>query len=704
MAQLLHSPSFTSINMHTACSIKCRPSFSVQFSFTPLHTKKPTSILHNSGKFSTRAFDTESNEKLSDEYKGISGKVELADDNGSCTSAGGDDDKYPSGEFVYKKLDPWASFTVKLKMLFALPWERVKKGSVLTMKIQGEISDQLKGRFSSGLSLPQICENFIKAAYDPRISGIYLHIEPLNCGWGKVEEIRRHILDFKKSGKFIVGYVSACGEKEYYIGCACEELYAPPSAYFQLYGLTVQASFLGGVLEKVGIEPQVERIGKYKSGGDQLTRKSISNENREMLTALLDNIYGNWVDKISFAKGKKKEDIDNFINEGVYEVERLKDDGWITDVKYDDEVISLLKERLGISSSKNLPTVDYRKYRRIRRWTLGLTGSRDQIAIIRTSGSISRARGPLSASNSGIVAEEFIEKIRSVKGFAIPLRSKRYKAVVLRIDSPGGDALASDLQPLLKLVLARLHRKNHVVIMWREIKLLSASKPVIASMADVAASGGYYMAMAAQAIVAENLTLTGSIGVITGKFNLERLYDKIGFNKEIISRGRYAELTAAEQRPFRADEAELFAKSAASAYRSFRDKAASSRSMTVDKMEEVAQGRVWTGNDAASRGLVDAIGGLSRAVAIAKQKANLPLDEEVTLVELSRPSTSLPEILGGFSSSIVEADKTMKELLQVMASSDGIQARMDGIMIQQLDDSSYANLVFTLIKDCLSSL
>ncbi|KAK4479288.1 hypothetical protein RD792_014799 [Penstemon davidsonii] len=679
MAQLLHSPSFTSIHMHTTCSIKCRPSFSVQLSLTPLHTKKPNSIVHNSGKFSTRAFDTESNEKLSDEYKEISGKVKLADDNGSCTSAGGEDDKYPSGEFVYKELDPWASFTVKLKMLFALPWERVKKGSVLTMKIRGEISDQLKGRFSSGLSLPQICENFIKAAYDPRISGIYLHIEPLNCGWGKVEEIRRHILDFKKSGKFIVGYVSACGEKEYYIGCACEELYAPPSAYFQLYGLTVQASFLGGVLEKVGIEPQVERIGKYKSAGDQLTRKSISNENREMLTALLDNIYGNWVDKISLAKGKEKEDIENFINEGVYEVERLKDDGWITDVKYDDEVISLLKERLGISSSKNLPTVDYRKYRRIRRWTLGLTGSRDQIAIIRTSGSISRARGPLSASNSGIVAEEFIEKIRSLK------ESKRYKAVVLRIDSPGGDALASDL-------------------MWREIKLLSASKPVIASMADVAASGGYYMAMATQAIVAENLTLTGSIGVVTGKFNLERLYDKIGFNKEIISRGRYAELTAAEQRPFRADEAELFAKSAANAYRSFRDKAASSRSMTVDKMEEVAQGRVWTGNDAASRGLVDAIGGLSRAIAIAKQKANLPLDEEVTLVELSRPSTSLPEILGGFGSSIVEADKAMKELLQVMASSDGIQARMDGIMFQQLDGSSYANLVFTLIKDCLSSL
>ncbi|KAK0575753.1 hypothetical protein LWI29_006448 [Acer saccharum] len=245
------------------------------------------------------------------------------------------DSHYPSGEFEFQKFDAWKSFSVKLRMLIAYPWERVRKGSVLKMTLRGQISDQLKSRFSSGLSLPKICENFIKAAYDPRVSGIYLHIESLNCGWGK----------------FIIGYVPACGEKEYYLACACEELYAPPSAYFSLYGLTVQASFLGGVLEKVGVEPQVQRIGKYKSAGDQLTRKTMSEENCEMLTALLDNIYENWLDKVS--------------------------------------------------STKAL-----------------------------------------------------------------------------------GDALASDL-------------------MWREIRLLAESKPVVASMSDVAASGGYYMAMAAQTIIAE---------------------------------------------------------------------------------------------------------------------------------------------------------------------------------------------------------
>ncbi|CAN4088310.1 unnamed protein product [Withania somnifera] len=631
----------------------------------------PSSIHRN---FSVSAFDTKNDDVLSSSKDEPVAEINGEDSEETSTK----EDQYPSGEFDFEEYGAWKSLIVKFRMLFAFPWERVRKGSVLTMKLRGQISDQLQSRFSSGLSLPQICENLVKAAYDPRISGVYLHIEPLGCGWGKVEEIRRHILDFRKSGKFIVGYAPACGEKEYYIGCACEELYAPPSAYFALYGLTVQASFLGGVFEKVGIEPQVQRIGKYKSAGDQLTRKSISDENREMLTALLDNIYGNWLEKIALTKGKKKEDIEQFVNDGVYKVERLNEESWITDIKYDDEVMSMLKERLGIPKDKNLPEVDYRKYSRVRRWTLGLAGYKDQIAVIRASGSISRTRGRFSSSSSGIIAEKLIEKIRNVR------ESKRYKAVVLRIDSPGGDALASDL-------------------MWREIKLLAESKPVIASMADVAASGGYYMAMAAQAIVAENLTLTGSIGVVTGKFNLGNLYEKIGFNKETISRGRYAELTAAEQRPFRPEEAELFAKSAQHAYTQFRDKAALSRSMTVDKMEEVAQGRVWTGKDALSRGLIDAVGGLSRAIAIAKQQANIPQDRQVSVVELSRPSASLPEFLSGIGSSLAGADRTLKELLNDVASSDGIQARMDGVMFEKLGGATYTNPLFMLIKDCLSS-
>ncbi|KAL5725643.1 hypothetical protein ACHQM5_008766 [Ranunculus cassubicifolius] len=671
MSKFLHNPHLNSINLLTFTSFLSKSSIPIQLTSSSSLTRPLSNSLLKYPQFfpnspnhrrnlAIQAFESSSEMKI-DEKK-LDEKV-----NNGGLGLSKEKEEYPSGEFEYKKIQGWRGFIVKLRMLFAFPWQRVKKGSVLSMKLRGEISEQLKSRFSSELSLPQICENFIKAAYDPRISGVYLQIEPLNCGWGKVEEIRRHILDFKKSGKFIVGYVPACGQKEYYLGNACDELYAPPSAYFSLYGLTVQASFLGGIFEKVGIEPQVQRFGKYKSAGDQLTRKTMSEANCEMLTALLDNIYRNWLEKVSLTQGKKIEEVENFINEGVYQIERLKDGGWITNILYDDEVTDMLKKKLGQEKEKKLLTVDYKKYSKVKNRTLGLTGGKDQIAIIRASGSISRARSPLSISSSGITSDKFIEKIRTVR------------------DSPGGDALASDL-------------------MWREIKLLAATKPVVASMSDVAASGGYYMAMAAGCIVAESLTLTGSIGVVIGKFNLGRLYEKIGFNKEIISRGKYAELTAAEQRPFRPEEAELFARSAENSYKQFRDKAAVSRSMSVDEMEEVAQGRVWIGKDAASRGLVDALGGISRAIAIAKQKANIPQDKQVTLVEIMKPSPSLPEVLSGIGASVVGFDSTVKGLLRELTVSEGVQARMDGIIFERFEGASYSNPIFSLIKDYLSSL
>nr|GEX01685.1 serine protease SPPA, chloroplastic [Tanacetum cinerariifolium] len=195
---------------------------------------------------------------------------------------------------------------------------------------------------------------------------------------------------------------------------------------------------------------------------------------------------------IGVVRRKKKEEIETFINEGVYHIEKLKEGGWITDIKYDDEVRSMLKTRLGIAEKKKLPLVAYKKYSKVGKSTLGLSGGKDKIAVIRASGGINRVEGSFFSPSSGIVAEKFIEKIRKVR------ESKRYKAVIIRIDSPGGDALASDF-------------------------------------------GGYYMAMAAHTIVSENLSITGSIGVVRSKFNFGKLYEKIGFNKEVISKGQFSE-------------------------------------------------------------------------------------------------------------------------------------------------------------------
>ncbi|KEH32710.1 signal peptide peptidase family protein [Medicago truncatula] len=379
----------------------------------------------------------------------------------------------------------------------------------------GKIYDQPKSILSdSKVSLPQFCDNMLKAAYDHRISAVYLRIDTLNCGWAKLDEIRRQILNFRKSGKLVVAYVTSIGVKEYYIACVCEEIYAPPSAYVSLFGFTLQATF--------------------------------------------------------------------------YKANRLEEEGFISKVLDYDEVISHLMKRLEVSE---FSFFHFSKYSRIRKWTVGISKGKELIAIIRASGSI----------GSNIIAENFIKKIRKVR------LSKKFKAVIIRINSPGGDALASDL-------------------MWREIKRLAATKQVIASMSHMTASGGYHMAMGAGVIVAENLTLT----------------EKIGLNKEVISKGKYSELNDVDQRSFRPDEAELFAKRAQHIYKQFRDNAALSRSMTIDEMEEVAQGR-----------------------------AGIPQDKHVTVVDISRPDPILPNVLRYIGYSLVGAHQTLSFVCELDFEGEG---------------------------------
>ncbi|CAN0923466.1 Serine protease SPPA, chloroplastic [Linum grandiflorum] len=204
---------------------------------------------------------------------------------------------------VRKEVGGWEGFLLKLRLMFAPPWQRVPQGSVLTIDLGGTITD-VKGRwFGPPLALPEMCENLAKAANDPRISGIYLQISLMECGWAKLDEIRRHILAFRKSGKFVVGYMSTFREKEYYIGCACDELYAHALSPFSLYGFTLQSMFLRGVCEKMGMEPQWVRIGKYKKAGDQMIRTSISEPHLEVLNSLLNGRYDNWVDTVCSATG-----------------------------------------------------------------------------------------------------------------------------------------------------------------------------------------------------------------------------------------------------------------------------------------------------------------------------------------------------------------------------------------------------------------
>lgn len=557
------------------------------------------------------------------------------------------------------------------KLLFALPWRRFKSGSVLTMKLSGSIAEQPQGRFSSTTALPDICNALRKAALDPRIKGVCVKIDPLQCGWSKIQEIKRHMAHFRESGKFSIAYLERAGEKEMYLASAFEEIYAPPSASISIRGISVKGTFLRGVLDKVGVDPEVRRIGNYKSAGDQLLRHDMSEYQREQLTALLEDIYDDFVDSLAASRGKTRQDVLDLIDQGVYDMNKLKEGNWITDLKYEDEINDMLMERTD-GKDDELRFVRLKRYRKVSPSAFGLNGKKT-IAIVRTSGAIVGGSG---STGTAITAESVINQLRALK------KNKKIAAVVLRVDSPGGDALASDL-------------------MWREIKKFSEEKPIIASMSDVAASGGYYMSMGCQKIVAEPLSITGSIGVVTGKFNLSELYEKIGYNTETISRGRFAEILN-ESRRFSDDEAELFDKSAQYAYEQFRDKAAMSRGMAIEEMQKFAQGRVWSGHQAKQIGLVDACGGLWKAIALAKEAAEIESEEKVTVREVSRGKASPLSLLSSGGSSlqsifamlifVASGDKNV--ISQILGMQSALSLMRDGLGISDED----ANMVMGLDK------
>ncbi|KAL4448020.1 hypothetical protein ABPG75_005239 [Micractinium tetrahymenae] len=549
----------------------------------------------------------------------------------------------PEDELAFEEPSGGKKAWTSVKLAFALPWRRFKSESVLTLKLSGQIAEQPQGRFSKTVSLPALCECLRKAALDPRVVGVCVKVEPLACGWGKLQELRRHIEHFKQSGKFSIAYLERGGEKEYYLASCFGEVYIPPSANLSLRGLSVSGTFLREALEKVGVEPEVRRIGVYKSAGDQLLRSDMSEAQREQLTALLDDIYGGFLEHVAAARGKSREEVAAFLDEGVFDMEAFRQRGFVDDLKYECELEELLKQRTG-GKEDELRKVGYNKYKSVSPSAFGLTG-RKAIAIVRAAGAITGSSG---GTGSSITSTQVISQLRGLK------KNKNIAAVVLRIDSPGGDALASDL-------------------MWREIRELSKTKPVIASMSDVAASGGYYMAMAAKKVVAEALTITGSIGVVTGKFNLQDLYRRIGYGKEVLSRGKYAQLLA-ENKAFTPEEEALFDASAQHAYESFRNKAADSRGMSVEAMQEVAQGRVWSGQRAAQLGLVDHVGGLWRAVQLAKREAGLAADEAVRVLEVSRAQTSPLQLLGGGASAPAALGLLLLQALAGGSPAQGAQA------------------------------
>ncbi|HYY41104.1 MAG TPA: signal peptide peptidase SppA [Pyrinomonadaceae bacterium] len=496
--------------------------------------------------------------------------------------------------------------------------------SVLVLKLEGTLpdyapEDPVASRFlgRDDRSLTSFLTQIRKAKADKRISAILLDIDLTMAGWAKADEIRDALADFRTSGKPVYAYMEYGTNKEYYIATACDRIYIPPIGDLFIVGLAADVMSLRGSLDKLGVYPDFERVGKYKSAPEQYTNKEMTPEHREVLKSMLDDIFTRYVGAIASARHKSVDDVKAIIDNAPVSAAEAQKFGLIDDAKYRDEVEQELKKRLGYKDDDKLRLVKAADYRRITPESLGLNEG-ERIAIIYASGAISSG----TSSDGGTFGERVVGSDTVVKALNDARDDKSIKAIVLRVDSPGGTSYASD-------------------IIWHAVEAAKQKKPVVVSMSDLAASGGYYIAMGANRIVAQPSTLTGSIGVFAGKPVLKGFYDWIGVNNEYVLTSKNAGLFR-ETEKFTDEERAKFKAMLNSFYwDDFVPKVAQGRKRDAEYVNSIAQGRVWMGAQAKENGLVDEFGGMARAIEVAKQLANIPADRGVRRVVFPAPRTFL---------------------------------------------------------------
>lgn len=506
----------------------------------------------------------------------------------------------------------------------------IRDNSVLVLKVEGSLPDyvpedpianRLLGR--DDRSLTRLLSNIKKAKADKRIGAILLEIDMTMMGWGKADEIRDTIADFRSTGKPVYAYMEYGTNKEYYLATAADRIYVAPIGDLFIVGLAADVMSLGGSLDKLGVKPDFYQIGKYKTAPEQYTRKEMSEASREVINSIIDEFFARYVSTIASTRKKSEADVRALIDNAPLGAWEAKAAGLIDDAKYRDEVEDELKKRLGYKDSDKLRKVKESDYRRVAPESVGLAQG-ERIAVIFASGPI----GSGQSDDGSAVSSQSAGSDTVVKALNDARDDKTIKAIILRVDSPGGTSYASD-------------------VIWHAVEKAKAQKPVVVSMSDVAASGGYYISATASKIIAQPSTITGSIGVYAGKPVIKGFYDWIGVNNEYVLRGKQAGMFR-ETEPFNADERAKFEGMLKSFYYDdFLPKVAKGRSKDVEYVDSIAQGRVWTGTQAKERGLVDEFGGMDKAVEVAKQLANLPADKGVRRVIFPAPRPFLQQLLGG---------------------------------------------------------
>jgi protease IV len=482
---------------------------------------------------------------------------------------------------------------------------QVASNSTLVLRVAGDIPEMEPGGvfgpfFESAPTVRSFVDMLRRAKADKRISGVILKPTGAGALWGKVQEVRDAVADFRRSGKPIVAYLEYGGEQEFYLATACNKVFLMPTATLDLTGMASYELFLRGTLDKIGAYPDALHIGDYKTASNTYTEKTYTPAHREMAQWLNNDLFDQLVRGIADGRHKSEREVKSLIDHGPFLPEEALRAGLIDDVAYEDEIDDKVKFGTGKPH-----VLDMNEYRQVSGGGGYARGAR--IAVIYATGLIASGKSTYDTTGGQVAgAETLNEYLRKARA------DSTVKAIVLRVDSPGGSAIASD-------------------VIWREVLLTKKQKPVVASMSDVAASGGYYIAMPADAIVAEPSTLTGSIGVVLTKFVIDGTLKKLGMNMEGVSQGKYADLYS-PVRPFSPDERARMAAYMQATYDTFVEKAAQGRNTTPEKIDAVGQGRVWTGRQAKQIGLVDELGGLDRAVALAKQRAKIPQDQDVELV------------------------------------------------------------------------
>jgi protease IV len=494
---------------------------------------------------------------------------------------------------------------------------QVKDNATLFLQIDPDLSEiepgGVVGQFlGTQPTVRSMVDSLRKAAVDRRIKNVVIMPRGGGALWGKVQEMRDAILEFRKSGKPIIAYLEYGAEQEFYLASACDKVFLMPAASLDLRGLATYELFLRGALDKIGAYPDLMHIGDYKTAANTFTETGFTPAHREMAESLNRDLYSQLLRGIGDGRKKSEDEVRALIDHGPYLARDAVAAGLVDDVAYEDELDD--KSDFGGATHR----IDGSNYRSVSNVSLGLDRG-PKIAVLYIVGVIASGSSSYDSPSGAVTGSDtVIEWLRKVRA------DNAVRAIVLRIDSPGGSAVASD-------------------VIWREIMLTRTVKPVVASMGDVAASGGYYVAMPANVIVAQPGTLTGSIGVVVGKFALGGTMDKLGVGIAGVESGRYAGMLS-PVRPYSREERARVMEQMQATYDTFVEKVADARASTPEKIDAIAQGRVWTGRQARDLGLVDELGGLWDAIAIAKQRAKIDPGRHVEL-DVYPPRRSFYELM-----------------------------------------------------------